>query len=86
MSHATDDRLWVKWTDVTWPPESMVEPEDYKPIAFHYAGEIIGTVRAFGETRLVVALDSGELKEVPIQRVQIIRKMKVRARGEKEEQ
>jgi hypothetical protein len=40
----------------------------------YYDGEIVGAVRHFGETFIVLALlDTGQLREFPIEKVQVIR-------------
>jgi hypothetical protein len=61
---------------VTW--QEFYEPhhaEDYED--WHslpptvYTGEVIGTVRAWGETKLVVMLDSGQVREVIANRVTV---------------
>jgi hypothetical protein len=59
----------VKWTgQLTAMEEDM---ESWGPISLpKYEGEVIGTVRAWGDTMLVVMLDSGSVMEVKASRVE----------------
>ena len=59
---------------VTWQefyePHHAEDYEDWHPLPpTVYSGEVINAVRAWGETRLVVMLDSGEVREVLANRV-----------------
>jgi hypothetical protein len=65
----------VKWTEYVDMPEEYWERvaeggEAWLDLSHHYEGEVIGTVRAWGETRLVVMLDTGKVREVAASRVQ----------------
>lgn len=58
----------VTWTE----PLHLPDPDDY-PLPDHYVipppvrhrGEVINAIRTFGETRIVVARDDGEIVEIP---------------------
>lgn len=57
---------------VTWKEffdNSNYDPEEYRVWCHTYSGEVIGTVRSWGTTRLVVMLDGGKVKEVDADRV-----------------
>lgn len=59
----------VTWSKVIDVPESYWDYAEKAPPIVNYVGELVGCVRAFGETRLVVVLDSGEFKEIGIDQV-----------------
>lgn len=57
----------VKWTEFIDMPEEFYEratAEDYKMLVNRHEGNVIGCVRSWGETKLVVMLDSGKTREV----------------------
>lgn len=58
---------------VTWKEyfdNSNYDPEDYRVWTETYVGEVVGTVRSWGTTRLVVMLDTGKMREVNADRVE----------------
>lgn len=57
----------VTWTEIF--DNSNYDPEDYQVWSNDYTGEVIGTVRAWGTTRLVVMLNTGKVREVDADRV-----------------
>jgi hypothetical protein len=58
--------IWQEW----YFPHHAEDYEDFHPLPpTTYAGEVIGTVRVWGETRLVVMLDSGDTREVAASKV-----------------
>ena len=63
----------VKWIEYINMPEEywehVAEGGEALDLSVHYAGEVIGTVRAWGETRLVVMLDSGKVREIAARQV-----------------
>lgn len=59
----------VAWEEF-YEPRHAEDYEDWHPLPpTKYAGEVINAIRAWGETRLVVMLDSGEVREVRAERV-----------------
>ena len=58
----------VKWTEYIDMPEEywerVAEGGEALNLSVHHAGEVIGTVRSWGTTMLVVMLDSGKVREV----------------------
>jgi len=62
----------VEWIEFCSIDVDMLEAHGWtgEPLPHaKYSGEVINAIRAFGETRLVVMLDSGEVKEVEISKV-----------------
>lgn len=61
----------VKWSVPINIPDSYYETmtADSPAPRHDYDGELIGVVRAFGETRAVVLTDAGEFKEVAISQI-----------------
>lgn len=55
----------VKWTGQLSAREEDMENWSGSPLSLpKYEGEVIGTVRAWGDTMLVVMLDTGQVMEV----------------------
>jgi len=62
----------VAWEEF-YEPHHAEDYEDWHPLPpTKYQGEVINAVRAWGETRLVVMLDSGQVREVKAERVRQI--------------
>jgi hypothetical protein len=61
----------VKWTEFADIPDSFLDGEhhDFSLLRHDFQGEVIGTVREWGTTKLVVMLDEGSVRTVEIQRV-----------------
>ena len=59
----------VKWVEYPNIPEAYWDI-DFRPIAWHFIGEVIGTVRSWGTTSLVVMLDEGRIREVNASQVE----------------
>lgn len=57
----------VEWTECF--DNGVYDADDYHVWSQTYRGEVMGTVRSWGETLLVVMLDSGTVKEVRASRV-----------------
>lgn len=59
----------VEWVEVHIPPNDVLESYCYDGAPFpatKYRGEVINAIRTWGETKLVVLLDSGGVREVCI--------------------
>ena len=62
----------VKLTEFADMPEEFYERaniEDYRMLRSDYEGEVVACVRAWGDTKFVVMLDSGRTREVEASRV-----------------
>lgn len=59
----------VAWEEY-YEPHHAEDYENWHPLPpTKYVGEVINAVRAWGETRLIVMLDSGQVREVKAERV-----------------
>lgn len=68
-NESDSQQMRVAWEEYYYPHHAD-DYEDWTPQPpTKYAGEVINAIRAFGETRLVVMLDSGEIREVQANRV-----------------
>lgn len=68
----------VAWFEIHIPPTDILESYYNDGMTLppfprtDYRGEVIGTVRTWGETRLVVALDTKQVVEVALDKVKVI--------------
>jgi len=51
---------WVEFPNIDY----MDPPNGYHPVAIKFEGEVMGTVRCWGTTTLLVMLDDGKMREI----------------------